>query len=91
MDNHCFNKLCFNTLQLTVHPIDEMVNPYNGQMVYDQSSNKMKVYSDGVWKDISIYDDDNKTFKQYPTVCPNCGSPHNPSSNRCEYCGTYFK
>lgn len=28
---------------------------------------------------------------KYPTVCPNCGAPHNPSMVCCEYCGTFFE
>lgn len=83
MDN-----LCFNALRVNVHPIDSALEPYNGKIIYDQSSNKLKTYLNGVWQDVSIHDD---ITRQYPNICPNCGAPHNPSSNHCEYCGTYFK
>ena len=83
--------LSFNLSQLTVHPLDSALEPYNGQIVYDQPSNKMKVYVNGVWEDISTYDEVNEISEKYPTICPNCGAPHNPSSNHCEYCDTYFK
>lgn len=38
MDN-----LYFNALRVNVHPLDSALEPYNGQIVHDQSTNKLKV------------------------------------------------
>ena len=64
----------------------------DGQVVYEQESKKMYLFNDNAWIELGKpATDSSQVYKKYPTVCPNCGAPHNPSTVCCEYCGTFFE
>ena len=61
---------------------------YNGELIFDYNTQKLLMYADDSWVEFCDKPDDALIEKQ--KNCPNCGAPHNPNSNYCEYCGTFF-
>lgn len=74
--------------------LDEAIDPYEGQIMFDSDTNRMRVYCGGAWIDLGNPScQETISYKRQikrQTSCPNCGAPHNPNSSHCEYCGTYF-
>lgn len=83
------------SLKFNVCPsLRSILNPHllDGQVVYEQESQKMYLFNDNAWIELGKpATDSSQVYKKYPTVCPNCGAPHNPSMVCCEYCGTFFE
>lgn len=63
---------------------------YDGKLKYDYDTQKMCIYTRSSWVELNEIKNNNTLPKKYPTICPNCGAPHNPNTDCCEYCGTYF-
>lgn len=65
---------------------------YEGKLKYEYDSQKLFINDKGSWVELVEIPNDDITRRQrrYPTICPNCGAPHNPNNNYCEYCGTFF-
>lgn len=85
-------RLEFNVSCAPFDLIDSCKQPFEGQMMFNAAVGKMMVYSNGMWIELTAPSDHgNARDKKHPTVCPNCGAPHNPESRVCEYCGTYFE
>lgn len=67
-------------------------NNYNGELVFDHYTQKLFIYDNGSLVELCEKPDNAVVELQnkHPTNCPNCGAPHNPNNNYCEYCGTFF-
>lgn len=67
-------------------------NNYNGELAFDYDTQKLFMYDNNSWVELCEKPDDAivESQNKYPTHCPNCGAPHNPNNNYCEYCGTFF-
>lgn len=70
------------------HPIDN----HNGELAFDYDTQKLFMYVNGSWVELCEKPDNAivELRNKYLTNCPNCGAPHNPNNNYCEYCGTFF-
>lgn len=72
------------------HTLDEATDPYEGQIMFNSVTNMMQIYSNGAWIELGAPSYQEPIYHKHQTSCPNCGAPHKPNSNHCEYCGTYF-
>ena len=67
-------------------------NNYNGELAFDYDAQKLFMYTNDSW--VEIVERPNNIIvelqKKHLTNCPNCGAPHNPNIDYCEYCGTFF-
>lgn len=72
--------------------IPPRTDAYDGELKYDYDSQKLFINDKSSWVELVEIPNDDITRRQrrYPTICPNCGAPHNPNIDYCEYCGTFF-
>lgn len=62
---------------------------YDGELRYEYDTSKVFMRVNGSWQELVEIPDG--MTRKYPTVCPNCGTPHNPNIDYCEHCGTFFE
>lgn len=80
-------------LNITCLSLDMGIPPrtdaYDGELRYEYDTDKLFMYANSHWTE--LIERPSEIKKKYPTICPNCGAPHNPNTDYCKYCGTFFE